>query len=167
MILCNFLRSVFLFLALWFSTVFAEHTNIDHVVNLPNRPSVLILSGLQKGYPVTDAVVSGAYEALREKGIAIPNIYIEYLDIPRSGSTGAIKYKLMELQSKLAKRNVAVIIAADYAALKAMTSSKHNLISPDVPVISALADDNSMLIGQQRPFVNLFPGFSVIHPPYD
>lgn len=42
-----------------------------------DRRSVLILSGVQFGLPVSDAVVSGSVIALKGKGVSVNDIHVE------------------------------------------------------------------------------------------
>lgn len=46
-------------------------------------PAVLILSGLQYGLPVPEALIRGAVAVLRERGVRQTDIYIEHLDLGR------------------------------------------------------------------------------------
>lgn len=51
---------------------------------------MLILSGVQQGLPVPDAMVANAVAALKNKGISVNNIYAEHLDIARHGGPPAV-----------------------------------------------------------------------------
>lgn len=47
--------------------------------------SVLILSGSQYGLPVMDTLTAGAVSSLKDRGISVNRIYVEHLDLVRSG----------------------------------------------------------------------------------
>lgn len=123
--------------------------------------AVLILSGLQKGYPIPDAVTESAYQRLREHGMSISNIFVEYLDIPRQRASGSVIYKLNELRAKLSVSNVHAAIVAEDSALSYLEHAELPIIAANVPIITTLTEDVFLKPQIDRMIINIFPGFDV------
>ena len=77
------------------------------------RRSVLVLSGMQYGLPVADAVIAGAVAALKQKGGSANDIYVESLDIVRHPDVRRRAALAGMLRDKLANRQVGVVIATN------------------------------------------------------
>lgn len=160
----RFARTRALFLAaalLNLPAALADAGDSPHTAKNVDEPTVVILSGLQRGYPVPDAVIEGAYQQLRERNINFSNIFVEYLDVPRTGTTDSVKYKLMELRAKLAGRPIGAVITAEHAALKFALEENDPIFPDHVPVLTTLSTDADLASGPQRPLVRSFPGFAV------
>ena len=101
------------------------------------RRSVLVLSGMQYGLPVADAVIAGAVAALKGKGVSANDIYVESLDIVRHPDARRRAALAAMLRDKLASRQVAVVIATNQSGLDFLTQEGSQLAPPDVPVVAA------------------------------
>ena len=100
------------------------------------RRSVLVLSGMQYGLPVADAVIGGAVGALKQKGVSANDIYVESLDIVRHPDARRRAALAGMLRDKLANRQVGVVIATNQWGLDFLAQEGSQLAPPDVPVLS-------------------------------
>ncbi|NTV72051.1 MAG: response regulator [Azonexaceae bacterium] len=100
--------------------------------------AVLIISGVQYGLPTSDIVVSGAVQVLQEKGFSVNDIYVEYLDLVRSGNPAQRAALTAQLRSKLANVNLALVIVANRSALYFLVEEGRDLLPPGTPVLTTL-----------------------------
>jgi len=120
------------------------------------RGSVLVLSGLQYGLPVTDAMIGGTVAALKEKGVSVQDIYVESLDIARDPDVRQRAALASLLQGKLANRNLALVITANQRGLDFLAQEGHQIVPPDVPVVAAFGGTSSVQWrGTARPVLNI------------
>ena len=102
------------------------------------RGAVLILSGVQYGLPVSDALVAGSVAALKEKGVETNDIFVEYLDLVRFDSPGRQAALAELLREKFARRKLGLVIAQNQWALDFLTQHGGDLLPPGLPVLSTL-----------------------------
>ena len=120
------------------------------------RKSVLILSGLQYGLPVSDDVNAGAVAALKMKGISAGDIYLENLDLVRNSDPGWRAALASHLRAKLASTQVGVVIAANHEALQFLAQEGYELVPAHTPVLSMLSvDPNVTWRGPPFPTLNM------------
>ena len=120
------------------------------------RKSVLILSGVQYGLPVADAVIGGAVTTLKNKGISGDDIYVEYLDLVRNADPRWRSTLATLLRDKLAKTEVSLVIAQNQAALDFLAQEGQDFAPPDTPVLATLIAAQTVgWRGPQRPVLNI------------
>ena len=100
--------------------------------------SVLILSGVQYGLPVPDAVIAAATATLQRKGVSVNDIYVEYLDLARNVDPQHRVALAGMLRDKFAKRNLGLVIVLSQAGLEFSAKEGNDLVPPDVPVLLSL-----------------------------
>jgi signal transduction histidine kinase/BarA-like signal transduction histidine kinase len=98
-------------------------------------PAVLILSGLQYGLPVPEALIRGAVAVLRERGVRQTDIYIEHLDLGRFGTPDPSAAVATLLQQKYAGKHIGLIVAQNQAALDFLADAGYALLPPGLPVL--------------------------------
>ena len=124
--------------------------------------SVLIVSGLQYGLPVSDAVVAGAVAALKGKGVSVNDIYVEYLDVVRGVPPTQQAALGSLLRSKFAQRQIGLVIAQNQAALDFLAQHVGDLLPPGLPVLSTLATTQPVAwLGAPHPVINITNRFDI------
>jgi len=100
-----------------------------------SSPAVLILSGLQYGLPVPEALIRGAVAVLRERGVRQTDIYIEHLDLGRFSAPDPSPAVAALLQQKYAGKHIGLIVAQNQAALDFLADAGYGLLPPGLPVL--------------------------------
>jgi len=100
-----------------------------------SSPAVLILSGLQYGLPVPEALIRGAVAVLRERGVSQTDIYIEHLDLGRFSAPDPSPAVAALLQQKYAGKHIGLIVAQNQAALDFLADAGYGLLPPGLPVL--------------------------------
>lgn len=95
-----------------------------------SSPAVLILSGLQYGLPVPEALIRGAVAVLRERGVRQTDIYIEHLDLGRFSTPDPSPAVAALLQQKYAGKHIGLIVAQNQAALDFLADAGYGLLPP-------------------------------------
>ncbi len=102
------------------------------------RKSVLILSGVQYGLPVTDTLTSGVVATLKENGVSANNIYVEMLDLVRNLDP-LWRARLAELlREKVDKANVGLVVVQNQEALEFLAQEGNGIVPPEIPVLGSL-----------------------------
>lgn len=102
------------------------------------RKSVLILSGVQYGLPVTDTLTSGVVAILKEKGVSANNIYVEMLDLVRNRDP-LWRARLAELlREKVEEANVGLVVVQNQEALEFLAQEGDGIVPPEIPVLGSL-----------------------------
>ena len=102
------------------------------------RGVALILSGVQYGLPVTDALIAGSVAALKEKGVETNDIFVEYLDLVRFDKPARHAALAGLLREKFARRSIGLVIAQNQWALDFLAEYGDDLLPPGLPVLSTL-----------------------------
>ena len=120
------------------------------------RKSVLILSGSQFGAPVPDAMIAGAVEALRGKGIGGADIFVEHLDLARNRDPQSRVALAGVLRGKLASAPVGLVIAESQQTLEFLAREGQDLAPPGVPVVATFITASTVTwSGPPRPVLNI------------
>ncbi len=83
----------------------------------PARRSVVILVGVQYGLPVSDFVLAETVARLKEQGVSITDIYVEYLDVRRNPQPEYLTNLTAALGGRLPGKGVGLLVVLDQAAL--------------------------------------------------
>ncbi|MBV2261942.1 MAG: PAS domain-containing protein [Thauera sp.] len=102
------------------------------------RKGVLILSGTQYGLPVSDSLIAGAVDTLKDKGISANDLYVENLDIVRNDDPRWHATLAGLLRDKLARTELAFVIATNQEALQFLADQGDKFVPPDTPVLTTL-----------------------------
>ncbi|SDI41838.1 Signal transduction histidine kinase [Propionivibrio dicarboxylicus] len=100
--------------------------------------AVVILSGIQYGLPISDALIAAATHSLQDKGVSIKDIYVEYLDLARNIEPRRRMAQAVLLRDKFAKIPVGLLIVMNQAGLEFLEKEGRDLVPPDVPVILSI-----------------------------
>ena len=100
--------------------------------------SVLILSGVQYGLPITDTLIAATTGALQSKGVSVKDIYVEYLDLTRAIDPPRRLALAALLRDKFATVNLGLVIVMNPAGLEFLAHEGNGLVPPDVPVLLSL-----------------------------
>ncbi len=107
------------------------------------RPTgVLILSGVQAGLPVPDALIANTVNTLKDKGVSVNDIYAENLDLSRHGDpasraalTALLRQKLSGVDIGLVIiHNIAIPVMLDFLAREGST-----IVPAETPVLTAFS----------------------------
>jgi hypothetical protein len=100
---------------------------------------VLILSGTQYGLPVSEAVISAAVAALREKGFSVNDLFVENLDLVRYDKPHWRAAVAGLLRDKLAKVRLGLVIAVNQGALEFLAQEGRELVPPGTPILTTFS----------------------------
>ena len=116
------------------------------------RRAVLILSGVQVGLPVSDAVIASTVAFLKGKGTSANDIYVENLDLVRHGQAHNRAALAAVLKGKLAKVRVGLVIVVNSAvALDFLAAEGRGLVAPEVPVVTSFVQRPAAAWGSTPP----------------
>ena len=122
----------------------------------PVHQAVLILSGVQQGLPISDALISGAVAALQAKGVRTQDIYIENLDLVRFGDPGRREALASQLRGKFAQTPIGLVMVTERFGLDFLAQEAHTLVPQGVPVLmSFMSSPVVVWHGAQRPILNV------------
>ena len=96
---------------------------------------VLVLHSDQVGYPVVDGIGQGMLTALREAGLSVTKVHVEYLDFNRNRGAAHREAMTQLLRLRIADRKVAVVFAQGVQALEYAQSEGRSLF-PDAAIIT-------------------------------
>ncbi|NCC40427.1 MAG: response regulator [Gammaproteobacteria bacterium] len=130
----------------------------------PSRePAVLIVSGAQYGLPVSSAMIDGAVDALKAKGIPQRNIYIEYLDLGRLDQADTVDALASLMQQKYAGKSIGLVLAQNHEALDFLAQAGDRLLPPGLPVLATLvAAPRLTWRGEPHRILNLINRYDLI-----
>ena len=118
--------------------------------------SVLILSGSQYGLPVMDTLTAGAVSSLKDRGISVNRIYVEHLDLVRSGDPRWSQTLAGVLREKLAKADIGLVMVQNQGALEFLAQDGYGIVPPDVPVLATLISNPAVAWrGPPPPMLNI------------
>ena len=127
-----------------------------------DHQGVLILSGVQYGLPVAEALIGGTVAALTDKGVSINDIYVEMLDLVRNDDPRWRAGLASLLRDKFDKKAIGLVIASNQAALDFLAQEGQDLAPPGTPVLSALLGNPDVAWrGSPRPVHNLINRYDI------
>jgi len=154
------IRLIVLSLLMSASGYSAASTHTDSAAacqDLPRGKAVLILAGPQVGLPVTDGLIEHSVAVLKENGLSINDLYVEYLDLIRHGDVKRRAALRDALRDKLAKVNLGLVIVTSSTALKFLAQEAYDLITPCTPVLTTLVQVPVVQWrGTPPPILNIF-----------
>ncbi len=110
----------------------------------PARRSVVILVGVQYGLPVSDFVLAETVARLKEQGVSITDIYVEYLDVRRNPQPEYLTNLTAALGGRLHGKDVGLVVVINQAALDYLARDGERFLATEAPVITAYAQDTAV-----------------------
>ena len=104
--------------------------------------NVLLLHSYHSGYVWTDAITDGVREVLAEQRMPL-ELWVEYLDTQRDPSRRFADRQAQYLAAKYAQHPIAVVIAADDAAVQFVLDRRSSLF-PGVPIVFCGVNDERL-----------------------
>ena len=120
------------------------------------RKDVLILSGVQYGLPVPDTVIAGTVSTLKDKGVSVSDLYVEYLDLARADDPRRRIALASLLRDKLAEANVGLVMVINQPALEFLAQEGNDLAPAGAPVLATFVQKPAVTWrGTPHPVLNL------------
>ena len=120
------------------------------------KDGILVLSSVQYGLPIGDAVTSGLVSTLKSRGISSDDIYVEHLDLNRNRSPEYERQIVTLLRNKLATVRIRMIVVSAQQALNFLVRNDDALF-PGVPVVSVVVQQPEVIWpGEPRHVLNIF-----------
>ena len=116
--------------------------------------SVLILSVVQQGLPVPDALLTNTVGTLKDKGVSVNDIYAENLDLVRHGDPVSRAALAALLRQKLSKVDIGLVIIPNIvppAVLDFLAREGRDIVPADTPVLTAFAQRSDAAWAKIRP----------------
>ena len=118
---------------------------------------VLVLSSVQQGLPVSDAVIETLVSDLTRRGISVNDLYIEALDVARNTDSDYKRRLAGLLKDRLRNAKPAVVIVVNQPALGFLANEGRELLPPGVPVLTILVQQPNVPWREAPPPVIHFP----------
>ncbi|NML26720.1 response regulator [Zoogloea dura] len=103
--------------------------------DVPDRKWLLVLHADQVGYPVVDGTSKGVLTAVREAGLSVADINVEYLDFNRNPGAEHREAFTRLLQLRIAGKKIAIVFAQGPLALEYAQREGRKLF-PDAAIIT-------------------------------
>ena len=110
----------------------------------PAHRSVVILVGVQYGLPISDFVLAEVVARLKEQGVSIADIYLEYLDIRRNPKPEYLTNLTAALGGRLHGKDVGLVVVINQAALDYLAHEGEHFLAPEVPVVTAYTQNTAV-----------------------
>ena len=120
----------------------------------PEPRQVLVLDSYQFGLPVPDAVNKGLLSALQAGGVALEDIFFEYLDFSREYDPVYRAALATQLHHRFAGKHIRIVITERLPAIDFLTDECQDLFSRAV-VLSTISPGIGTLANDPRKVINI------------
>jgi len=121
-------------------------------------PEILVLVSSAYGYPSVELYVSGLVRTLREQGVPLLNIHVEYLDLIRHPDPAYRRQMAQLMLQKYAGMRIQSLLALQQPALGLVLNEARTL-APGATVLAAFAQVPPELENDARNFIFQMPRY--------
>ncbi len=112
-----------------------------HAQETANPGSIVVLNSLHAGFPVVDAIRQGLLKAVRESGMSVAEMQVEYLDFGRFRSPEHREAMTRLLRARMEGRKPAVVFAQGVPALDYVLDEGEKLFPGAVVMTEVVSSD--------------------------